>query len=197
MHKIKDTSITPLQPDACIPEYTCFGYMCQLKRSVRDAKKIELPELHSLRIQCSNIQNIASVVQCSPSHGFIQQRSFWTYQCYIAICSVRSVAVGVATAFEISSQQLCQVLTMQQFFHIFHLYAVLMSNLTGLMRMNIIKWVDVAIPVSMGTPQRDNYSLKQINKPQKQMLPTSKLKGYGPTKYPKIQNFQFILQSQN
>ncbi len=43
MHKIKDTSTTPLRADVCIPDYPCLD-TCQLKRNVRDAKKIELPE---------------------------------------------------------------------------------------------------------------------------------------------------------
>ncbi len=59
MHKIKDTSTASLQPDACIPDYTCSDrYMCQLKRSIRDAKKIVLPEF----IQHSKKRRIHSLV---------------------------------------------------------------------------------------------------------------------------------------
>ncbi len=98
MHKIKDTSTTPLQLDAFMTDYTCLDTCVNSNVASDTLKKSNSLCSGLLWVQLSNIQNVASAVQCSLSQGFTQWSSFWTQQCYIATCSICSVALGVASA---------------------------------------------------------------------------------------------------
>ncbi len=82
---MKDASTTPLQPDACIPDYNCLDTYVNSNVASETPKRS-----NSLSSNCY-ASNIAASKTPQPTYGFTQQRSFWMQQCYVATCSIRSI----------------------------------------------------------------------------------------------------------